>query len=134
MEVKNGLAFKKTVLLAEFLGAAGISLALNMSDGSVTIPIVFYVMTMLTGGLSGGHLNPAITLGVYIERKQLGKYGVFAMGIVIAQCLGALAALPVGYMLRASMVGETGHEHLEPGVNSFAPPILVATDGKPAYG
>ena len=134
MEVKNGLPFKKTVFLAEFLGAAGISLALNMSDGSVTIPIVFYVMTMLTGGLSGGHLNPAITLGVYIERKQLGKYGVFAMGIVIAQCLGALAALPVGYMLRASMVGETGHEHLEPGVNSFAPPILVATDGKPAYG
>ena len=134
MEVKNGLAFKKSVLLAEFLGTAGISLALNMSDGSVTIAIVVYVMIMLTGGISGGHANPATTLGVYIERKELGKYGVFAMGIVIAQCVGALAALPVGYMLRASLMGDSGHEHFEPGVNSFAPPILVATDGKPAYG
>ena len=134
MEVKNGLSFVKTVLLAEALGTCGLSLALNMSDGSVTIAIVLYVMMMLTGGLSGGHINPASTLGVYIERKELGKYGVFAMGVVIAQCVGALAALPVGYMLRASLVGDSGHEHFMPGVNSFAPPILVATDGKPAYG
>ena len=56
------------------------------------------------------------------------------MGIVLAQVLGALAALPVGYMLRVSYADEHGHEMLEPGVNSFAPPILVNTDGKPAYG
>ena len=84
MEIKNGLAFKKSVLLAEFLGTAGISLAVNMSDGSIIVPIVVYLMMMLTGGLSGGHLNPAVTLGVYIGQKELGKYGVFAMGIVIA--------------------------------------------------
>ena len=84
MEVKNGEHFKKTVLLAEFLGTAGISLAVNMSDGSSNVPIVIYLMIMLTGGISGGHLNPAITLGVYIAQKELGKYGVFAMMIVLA--------------------------------------------------
>ena len=134
MEVKNGLVFKKSVLLAEFLGTAGISLAFNMSDGTVVVAIVYYLMIMLTGGISGGHLNPAITLGVYISQKELGKNGVFAMGIVIAQVLGALAALPVGYMLRVSFADQQGHENLEPGINAWAPPILVATDGKPAYG
>ena len=37
-------------------------------------------------------------------------------------------------MLRVSFMDEAGHENLVPGINSFAPPILVATDGKPAYG
>ena len=135
MEVKNGHVFRKSVLLAEFLGTAGISLAVNMShDGNVNIPLVIYFMIMLTGGISGGHLNPAITLGVYIAQKELNKNGCYAMGIVLAQVLGALAALPVGYMLRVSYADEHGHEMLEPGINSFAPPILVNTDGKPAYG
>ena len=65
MEVKNGDQFTKTVLLAEFLGTTGFMLGINLGSG----PITLYLFAMLTGGISGGHLNPAVTIGVYFERK-----------------------------------------------------------------
>ena len=54
--------------------------------------------------------------------------------VILAQVLGAVAALPIGYMLRVTVHEANGAESFEPDVNSFAPPILVSTDGKPAYG
>lgn len=59
---------------------------------------------------------------------------MLALGIFLAQVLGAVCALPVGYLLRVTVHETNGMESFEPGVNSFAPPILVSTDGKPAYG
>ena len=134
MEVRNGIKFMKSVLLAEFLGTGGLMLSYNMSDGTAITALTLFLMIMLTRGISGGHINPAATLGVYIERKELGTNGIFAMAIVLAQVLGAICALSVGYMLRVTFIGHEGHETFSPGVNSWAPPILVSTDGKPAYG
>ena len=54
--------------------------------------------------------------------------------MIFAQLIGALAALPVAYAMRVSIRDANGHEHFEPTVNAFAPPILVSTNGKPAYG
>ena len=59
---------------------------------------------------------------------------MLALGIIIAQVLGAVFALAIGYLLRVTVHEVNGMESFEPGVNSFAPPILVSTDGKPAYG
>ena len=73
MEVKNGDKFTKTVLLAEFLGTCGLMLVYNMSDGSTAPAFTLYIMMMLTLGISGGHLNPAVTLGVFIERREFSR-------------------------------------------------------------
>ena len=54
--------------------------------------------------------------------------------ITVSQLLGACAALPIAYAMRVTVAGENGTSHFEPAVNSFAPPLLVTTDGKPAYG
>ena len=54
--------------------------------------------------------------------------------MILAQVLGALFALPIGYLLRVTVHDANGNESFEPGVNSFAPPILINSDGKPAYG
>ena len=68
MEVKNGHPFYMHVLLAEFLGTAGLMLGYNMNnEGSVITALTLYCMIMLTCRISGGHINPAVTLGVFIE-------------------------------------------------------------------
>ena len=67
MEVKNGESFYKSVMFAEFIGTAGLMLGYNMNDGSVITALTLYCMILLTFHISGGHLNPAVTLGVYIE-------------------------------------------------------------------
>ena len=134
MEVKNGEHFLKSVMLAEFLGTAGLMLGYNMNGGSAITALTLYTMIMLTARISGGHINPAVTLGVFIEQKEYSKNICTSLLVILAQVLGAVFALPIGYMLRVTVHDPNGGESFEPGVNSFAPPILVATDGKPAYG
>lgn len=134
MEVKNGSSFKKAVLFAEFLGTCGLILSVNMSNSTTHISIACFVMIVLFGGISGGHINPAVTIGVYIERKEYAKNIWFAIMIMLAQFAGAVFALVIGYMLRVTVITSSGIESFSPRVNTFAPPILISTDGKPSYG
>jgi MIP family channel proteins len=56
------------------------------------------VMVAATAGISGGHLNPAVTLGVWLSRKIDGKGAVVYW---VAQMLGAVgAALVLRVLLR----------------------------------
>jgi aquaporin Z len=62
------------------LGLTGIALAHGLAIA---------VMASATAAVSGGHLNPAITLGLFLGRK----IGVSTLvGYWIAQCLGAVVA------------------------------------------
>ena len=67
---KNDRSLTKTIMCAEFFGTCGLMLAVNMSDGSTYTSLVLYLLLILTGGFSGGLLNPAVTVGVYVERKK----------------------------------------------------------------
>lgn len=62
------------------LGLTGIALAHGLAIA---------VMVSATGATSGGHLNPAVTCGLW----SAGKINaVNAIGYIIAQCLGGIAA------------------------------------------
>ena len=50
------------------------------------------VMVSATGGISGGHLNPAVTLGVWVGRKIDGRG---AVAYWISQLAGAVAAAAI---------------------------------------
>ena len=71
MEVKNGSVFVKTVMFVEFLGTCGLMMMVNLSDEKAFKVLGVYLMLILTAQISGGHLNPAVTIGVYIKEKEL---------------------------------------------------------------
>ena len=72
-------------IAADFLsgsesGLAGVALAHGLTIA---------VMVSATAAISGGHLNPAVTIGLFFTKKI---DAVNAIGYIIVQCLGAIAA------------------------------------------
>ncbi|XP_017629038.1 aquaporin PIP2-7-like [Gossypium arboreum] len=48
---------------------------------------MIFVLVYCTAGISGGHINPAVTLGLFVARKVSL---VRAVAYIVAQCLGAI--------------------------------------------
>lgn len=127
-------AVMKNKYLAEALGTMVLVLmgcgAAVMNGGAVSVPAVLTIafafglsvvaMAYAIGPVSGCHINPAITLGVWLSgRMKAGE----ALGYMLAQVIGAIAGSAVLYALvhtGAVAVGAT-----ETGANSFAEGNLV---------
>ncbi|HEX9106579.1 MAG TPA: aquaporin [Longimicrobiales bacterium] len=91
-------------LVAEAIGTFFLVLTVGMTVVSpsagqfapIAIGLVLAVMIYATGHVSGGHLNPAVTLGVFLRGKSTATELV---GYWIVQLLaGVLAALVVRYL------------------------------------
>lgn len=90
-------------LVAEFIGTFGlifvgvgsIAAAQMAGAGSGLVGIALAhgltiaVMVSATGAISGGHLNPAVTVGAWVGRKINSAN---ALGYIVSQCLGAIVA------------------------------------------
>lgn len=84
-------------LLAEFLGtAAFVSVALVLTETTAvsyfiatSVAVTLAVIVLMFGGVSGAHVNPAITFGMWTARR-IGT--LRAVGYIAAQMLGGLAA------------------------------------------
>ncbi|CAF2238996.1 hypothetical protein YC2023_095348 [Brassica napus] len=74
---------------------------------------MIFVLVYCTAGISGGHINPAVTFGLFLARKVSL---VRAVGYMIAQCLGAICG--VGFV-KAFM--KTPYNTLGGGANTVAP-------------
>jgi aquaporin Z len=95
------------VLAGTHIGFAGISLAFGLS---------LLAMVYTIGPISGCHVNPAVTLGVFLARKINAKDAAFYM---VAQIIGAVIAagiilviangLPGGYSASVSGLGADGY-------------------------
>jgi aquaporin Z len=71
-------------------GAAGI-LGVAFSIGLTVMALAFSI-----GHISGGHFNPAVTLGLVAGGRVNANT---ALGYIIAQCLGAVAACALFYVI-----------------------------------
>lgn len=71
-------------------GAAGI-LGVAISIGVTVMALAFSI-----GHISGGHFNPAVTLGLVAGGRMNSSN---APGYIVAQCLGALAACALFYTI-----------------------------------
>lgn len=74
------------------VGPSGIGLL------GIAIAFGFTVVAMAyaIGGISGCHINPAVTIGVLTAGKMKGKD---AIGYVLGQCLGAILGAAVLYLI-----------------------------------
>jgi aquaporin Z len=76
-------------LLAEFIGTFFLVFTIAFSGNPIAIGVVLMVMVYATGSVSGGMLNPAVSLGVFLRGKLPGKELIPYM---IAQVAASLAA------------------------------------------
>jgi len=80
-------------------------------------------MAYTIGGISGCHINPAITLGVWLSGRMPGGR---ALGYMVAQVIGAIVGAAILYVLRT----RAGVDASLTGANGFAEghlfPALVA--------
>ena len=63
---------------------------------AVAFGFAVVAMAYAIGGISGCHVNPAVTIGVLTAGKMKGKD---AVGYVLAQCLGAILGAAVLYLI-----------------------------------
>jgi aquaporin Z len=130
----KGQTMEPRPLLAEFLGtlwlvlggcgaavlAAGFEPTTNLGIGLVGVSLAFG-LTVLTGAyafghISGGHFNPAVTLGLFAARRIPGRDVAPYLG---AQVLGAIAGAGI---LAVIANGTAGFDLVESGfaANGFA--------------
>jgi aquaporin Z len=80
-------------LFAELVGTFVLTvLLLNTSGNAIIAGVTVLVFTIVLGRLSGGHFNPAITVGL-LATRQISW--IRATGYIVAQLLGAMLALVV---------------------------------------
>ena len=112
------------VLAAAFpelgIGFAGVSLAFGLT---------VLTMAYTVGGISGGHFNPAVSLGLAIG----GRFPMKDMlGYWVAQVLGGIAGAAVLYLIASGKVGfvaggfaSNGYDALSPGGYSLVSVLVM---------
>ncbi|XP_073148621.1 aquaporin PIP2-2-like [Henckelia pumila] len=77
--------------------------------GSLGIAWVFggmiFVLVYCTAGISGGHLNPAVTFGLFLARKVSL---IRTLMYMVAQCLGAICGVGLVKALQSSYFNKYG--------------------------
>jgi aquaporin Z len=111
------------VLAGDKIGFAGISLAFGLS---------LLAMVYAIGHVSGCHINPAVTLGLFISKKMEPRY---LLGYWVAQILGAIVAAacllaiakgaPNGYDAAALGFAANGYGPHSPGQYGLASAALT---------
>lgn len=100
------------VLAGKYIGFVGISFAFGLS---------VLAMVYAIGGISGCHINPAISISMLASGKMTAMNTV---AYVIAQCLGAIVASIIlygvavgnaGYSLAVNGLGQNGYGEASPG-------------------
>ena len=77
-------------LLAEFLGTFLLVLSIIASGNPWVIGLTLAIIIVLVGGLSGAHVNPAVSLAMYLRGSlTIMEYTAY----VAVQLLGATASL-----------------------------------------
>jgi aquaporin Z len=79
-------------LLAEFLGTFLLLISILTTGNALVIGATLALIVFLIGGLSGGHVNPAVSAAMFLN----GSISAMELaGSTVVQILGALSAVYV---------------------------------------
>jgi len=104
MEVPGSEGNKFFILLSEFIGTAMLVISINWSSTSdstaFAVGATVFVMATIFGGISGGHFNPAVTIGMLWKegKDRFGRNLGLTIFMIIAQGLGALFGFAIALM------------------------------------
>ena len=91
MEIKNGERHKITVCIYEFLGTAFLAYSVLMSYGNgLAVSLTVFAVIIVAGPVSGANINPAVSIGIFIQEKKFGQDIVLLLLMIVSQILGAL--------------------------------------------
>ena len=88
METPTGHDRKGTVCLYEFLGQIFFMYAVIVGAGSgsdfagIVGPLTLFAIVNIYGGVSGGHFNPAVTIGVFVREEKKSENFLFMIMII----------------------------------------------------
>lgn len=110
------------------LAAAFPALGIGFHGVALAFGLTVLTMAFAVGHISGGHFNPAITIGLVAGgRHPAGE----AVGYIIAQVLGAIAAAAVIYLIAsgkadyAGGLASNGYGDLSPGKYSLLSGFVI---------
>eukprot|EP00753_Platysulcus_tardus_P012045 PLAT3336.2.p1 GENE.PLAT3336.2~~PLAT3336.2.p1 ORF type:complete len:276 (-),score=105.04 PLAT3336.2:66-812(-) len=92
-------------LVAEALGSFGLTVVSRMAGTATAVSAAYAALLFALGHVSGGHFNPAVTLGVVLRGRAAKRA---AAGYVVAQLVGAFAGAFLGAFLAPAGVGDIG--------------------------
>ena len=96
MEVEGATNHKGKVFLYELFGTAFLAYAVLTSAGnSVAVAFSVFVIIVILGPITGAHMNPAVTIGVFTTRAigGQGKDIGFFLLILLAEFIGAFVGM-----------------------------------------
>ncbi len=103
--------FIGTLVLVLFGTGIAVLSSANLVATSLAFGLSIVAMAYVIGPISGCHINPAVSLAMYLKKKITLKEFLFYM---LAQILGALAGSLLLYLILGARIGEDAL-----GVNGF---------------
>jgi aquaporin Z len=111
------------VLAAAFLGPTGISVGIGFLGVAFAFGLTVLTMAYAVGYISGGHFNPAVTVGLWAA----GRFkAADVLPYIIAQVIGAIVAAAILYWIASGKPGwvmdgfaSNGYGALSPGKYSL---------------
>ena len=111
MEVNHGNNSKILVCLYELMGTALFVYCVLASGGNVFAVIMgLFAAIIIFGGYTGGHFNPAVTLGVYVANGKYFGNLIFLVLITASQFAGAAAGLALAWLVLMNSDGKVDKE------------------------
>ena len=105
MEVEGGDKRKSIVCLYEFIGTTFFVYLVLMSTGNpIAVPLALFSMIIIFGDVSGGHFNPAVTLGIYVWKGEYSKNFFFSDAIMLSQIVGAFAGMGLAILTLSTVI------------------------------
>ena len=85
MEVKNRKNGDFTVCLCEMLGTALFvyGIIINGADNA-GVALSLFASVLIFGGITGGHFNPAVSIGVYLQEANFLGNLILLIEIIIS--------------------------------------------------